>query len=379
MKPHLLLVDDESGIRRVLTISLTDLGYQVDAAGNFDQAMALFEQNRPAVVLTDIKMPGRDGLELLEEIKHRAPETEVIMITGHGDMDLAVQSLKKQATDFITKPVSDEALEIALQRAFERIEMREKLKEYTDNLERLVAEKTKEIIENERLATVGETVAGLAHAIKNVAGGLEAGLFVMEKGRQLDEKEYRDQGWDMISSNVAKIKDLSLNLLDYAKPASLDIQDVDPNRPAREVHELMAAEAAEKGIQFHLIPADDPEPVPLDAEAVHRCLLNLVVNAFDACRIPVAGRQEAEVTVRVAQPSGAGVAYQVRDNGPGVSEDARPRVFNRFFSTKRGRGAGLGLLVTKKLVEEHGGSIALEDNPGGGALFSLNFPPRTPA
>ena len=82
-----------------------------------------------------------DGIELLQKIKHENPETEVIMITGHGDMELAIRSLKNEATDFITKPINVDALEIAVQRAKDKIIIREKLQEYTENLEKLVHEK----------------------------------------------------------------------------------------------------------------------------------------------------------------------------------------------------------------------------------------------
>ena len=140
MSQKILLVDDEEGIRKVLDITLTDSGYQVFTAGNGEQALEIFRKESPPIVLTDIKMPGMDGIDLLKKIKEERPDTEVIMITGHGDMELAIQSLKFDATDFITKPINDEALEIALKRAEEKISLKAQLKEYTENLERLVEE-----------------------------------------------------------------------------------------------------------------------------------------------------------------------------------------------------------------------------------------------
>lgn len=137
----LLLVDDEAGIRSVLGISLMDAGYQVLKAADGQEALALFREHRPAIVLTDIKMPGMSGIDLLQAIKTEDPDTEVIMMTGHGDMDLAIKSLKMEATDFITKPINDDILEIALSRAHQRMDMRRKVQEYTHKLERLVEEK----------------------------------------------------------------------------------------------------------------------------------------------------------------------------------------------------------------------------------------------
>ena len=121
---RILLVDDEEGIRKVLGISLEDLGYQVAFASDGIQALKLYREHQPPIVITDIKMPAMDGIDLLKNIKAENPDTEVIMLTGHGDMDLAIECLKLEATDFITKPINDDVLNIALRRAQERIQMR---------------------------------------------------------------------------------------------------------------------------------------------------------------------------------------------------------------------------------------------------------------
>lgn len=133
MKKTILLVDDETDLREVLDISLSHSGYTVFTAENGTQALSILNDNDIPVVITDIKMPGIDGIDLLRKIKGKNRETEVIMLTGHGDLELAIKSLKHEATDFITKPINDDALEMALERAFEKIQMREKLKEYHRN------------------------------------------------------------------------------------------------------------------------------------------------------------------------------------------------------------------------------------------------------
>ena len=135
MDEKILLADDEPGIRKVLSISLADSGYEVLTAEDGEAAFEIFQRTKPQIVLTDIKMPGMDGIELLQKIKQEDPDTEVIMITGHGDMELAIRSLKHEATDFVTKPINDDVLEIALKRAHERIDMRRQLREHTENLE----------------------------------------------------------------------------------------------------------------------------------------------------------------------------------------------------------------------------------------------------
>ena len=176
MDKKLLLVDDEEGIRKVLGLSLSDSGYTVYTAENGEQALEIFRKETPPIVLTDIKMPGMDGIELLQKIKHENPDTEVIMITGHGDMELAIKSLKYQAVDFVTKPINDDVLEIALHRANEKICMRRQLRDYTENLEALVREKSAKLVEIERQVAVGQAVEGLSSAMRGIAGDLEGGL-----------------------------------------------------------------------------------------------------------------------------------------------------------------------------------------------------------
>jgi len=141
----ILLIDDEAGIRKLLSISLRSEGYDVITAENGKRGIELFEQEAPSIVLTDIKMPGTDGISILRRIKEINPETEVIVITGDGDMKLAVKSLQLDASDFITKPISEEALSVALKRAEEKLKIKKRLKNYTYNLEKAVKEKTGEL------------------------------------------------------------------------------------------------------------------------------------------------------------------------------------------------------------------------------------------
>lgn len=377
----LLLVDDEDGIRRVLALTLADAGYSVRAAQNAEEALALFRAEPAPVVITDIKMPGMDGLGLLQALKALDPECEVILITGHGDMDLAIQGIKLDAADFVTKPIRDDALFIALSRARERRSMRQAIREHTEHLERLVAQKTRELLAAERLAAVGQTVAGLSHAIKNMASGLEGSLFLLRQGLDADRKDYREQGWEMLEANVRKLQALSLDMLRFAKPEELAPAPTDPALPARQVVALLAPRAQAAGVTLRLEAPERAAQANLDAEALHRCLLNLVGNALDACQAAGFGPEESggrpggEVRVGV-EVLADGVRYVVADNGIGVDEAARRNLFTAFFSTKGAGGSGLGLMTTKKTVEAHGGSISLSPPKEGGSEFILFIPSK---
>lgn len=172
----ILIVDDEEGIRKVLGISLMDMGYKVFTASSGEEALSTHKQEAPEIVITDIKMPGISGIELLRKIKRENADTEVIMITGHGDMALAIECIKNDAVDFITKPVNDDILDIALNRAKDRISSRNQIRNYTKNLERLVEEKSAKILEMERLSAIGQAYEGFTSAVRNLTGDLSPGL-----------------------------------------------------------------------------------------------------------------------------------------------------------------------------------------------------------
>jgi signal transduction histidine kinase len=371
---RILLVDDEAGIRKVLGIALADSGYEVIAAENGEEALEKFRRLQPPIVLTDIKMPDMDGIELLQHIKAESPETEVIMFTGHGDMDLAIKSLKYDATDFVTKPINDEVLEIALKRAGERIALRRQLREYTQNLERLVDEKARQLIEAERMAAVGQTVAELSHTIKNIANALKGSIFVLGKGIELDEKEYLMQGWRMVEENVERIKNLSLDLLHFGKYSRLNFRTGHPGPPAEEVLRLMAAKAAAAGVE--LKPELDPglAPIAMDSEGIRRCLMNLVENAIDACRGDEGAAGPKQVRLGTRRAADGGVEYYVADNGAGMDESVQQRLFQGFFSTKGTDGTGLGLMMVRRIVDQHGGSCEVQSRLREGTTVTLRLP-----
>jgi len=372
MNETVLLVDDEEGIRNVLSVAIRDAGYTVMTAENGGEALDILDNNEISLIVTDIKMPGIDGLELLQKIKRSWPGSEVIMITGHGDIDSAIESLRLGAADFISKPIHENALEVSLERALEKINIREQLQEYTENLEHLVLEKSKELVEAERMAAVGQTVASMSHAIKNVAGGLEGGMFVLEKGLELEKQEYLRQGWEMVRRDVERIKNLSMDLLDYAKPVTINPVEADPNGPVNQVYDLMVSKAQSGGVELILELADDLPPMRLDSDAVHECLTNLVSNAIDACKDLLEG--DKKVWIRTMDGGGLSVKYEVTDSGHGIAPEILTKIFNSFFTTKGSRGTGIGLMATKKLVKEMGGAIMANSGVGKGATFSITIP-----
>jgi two-component system NtrC family sensor kinase len=496
----LLLIDDEPDILRVLSMSLKADGYDVVSAQNGPEGIAAFEKEKPDIVITDIKMPGMDGIEVLKKIKDLNTDTEVIIITGHGDIENAIEALKHGASDFINKPIRDEALAIALGRAREKFDIRQQLKEYTTDLEKKVDAATrelrrrsnfqinlirssndgivatdkdlkivifnptareifgftpsetinkmqatelfpaelaaelqaalngngdiknlawrettieskdaesipvrfsstilleneqpvgtvaffqdlreikgleKELLKSERLAAVGQTVAGLAHGIKNILNGLKGGSYLVDIGIKKDDSEKLIKGWDMIKRNIGRTSNLVMDLLSYSKERQPEFEACLPNEIADDVCTLLQDKARENNVNLVRDFDGSIAEVLMDPNSVHEVLLNLMSNAVDGCLFDEDTSKNFRVDLKTALETDNVIRFEISDNGLGMDEEVVRKLFTSFFSTKGHRGTGLGLMVTRKLIEEHNGSIEVNSRPGKGTTITVRMP-----
>ena len=385
----LLIIDDELPILDMLEMSLSNEGYKVVTAENGEAGIKVFQEQAPKYVLTDIKMPGMDGIEVLKRVKTIDPEAEVIVVTGHGDMDSAIAALQHGASDFIPKPLRHEVLMLALERAKKKVATSQQLRAYTENLEEKVEECTmelrqaqEELIRNERLATIGETVAGLAHYIKNILTGLRGGTYMLNTGMAKDRPTMMKEGWSMVQRNIERVSDLALNLLMYSKERRPELTICKCNELVQETVDLLKERAKEHRVKLTMVLDPNLKEAYLDREGMHNVLLNLISNAIDACIYDTATSKAWEVTVTTKLErdvdSGETIVLEVSDNGCGMTDEVKARLFSRFFSTKAGRGTGLGLLITQKIIKEHGGEIDVESEDGRGTTFSVRLKRQMP-
>ena len=233
-----------------------------------------------------------------------------------------------------------------------------------------------ELIKSERLAAIGEIAAGLAHCIRNILYSLEGGIYVVNKGIKKGDMCKLNTGWDMVRRNIDRMSNLALNLISYSKERKPEYEICSPNVIADEVCELMDTKVKETGISIEVVQDFDPNigKVSLDPKGIHRCLLNLVSNAIDACMFDEQESKAHLVRVITRRGNDGTITFQVSDNGCGMDEQVRKQLFARFFCTKGSKGTGLGLLITQKIVQEHGGAISLDSEPGKGSIFTIRLP-----
>lgn len=371
MEKKLLLVDDEKDIREVLLLPLSDLGYHIFEAENGAEALRLFKEFQPPVVMTDIKMPGIDGIELLQKIKHENPETEIIMITGHGDMDLAIKSLKYEATDFITKPINVDALEIALKRAQDRIITRRKLREYTESLENLIREKTEL---QSHLSSLGLMIGSISHGIKGLLTGLDGGMYLLDSGFSKKDKMQVKEGWEVVKSMVEKIRKMVMDILFYSKERELKIERIDIRNFAEELVKELEPKMKSQKIKFRHNFNSELGEFDVDTTYMYSALMNIIENAIDACscsRDQVKKTPEIVFSVTTHKKS---ILFEISDNGIGMDSEIQARIFTPFVSSKGSKGTGLGLFVSNTIIQQHGGSISVKSTSGHGTLFQIKIP-----
>jgi signal transduction histidine kinase/pSer/pThr/pTyr-binding forkhead associated (FHA) protein len=231
------------------------------------------------------------------------------------------------------------------------------------------------MVQAERLAAVGQTIAALSHHIKNILQGLRSGSDILRLGMGEKDEELLQQGWRIVDKNQGKIYDLVLDMLSFSKEREPAVEPTDLNALAGEVVELMKGRAGDLGVTLTTSHDPDLSITPADPEGIHRALLNLVGNALDA----VEGRPGAMVLVATeAEPGGEWVRIEVTDNGVGIEPDKLDDIFKPFISSKGSRGTGLGLAISRKTLREHGGDVLVESRPGAGSTFTLRLPLKSP-
>ena len=233
------------------------------------------------------------------------------------------------------------------------------------------------LIEQERLAAVGQTVAGVTHCMKNVLNGLKGGAYMVNIGLKRDKTELLEEGWENVQTGIDRIGKLSLDMLSFCRDRKPNPVPTEPLRLARETADIVLNSARQEGVQIFCY-GDDAPPVNIDPETIGHALLDLITNAVDACTEKSYDKQERpQVHIGVKRENDK-LFFSVKDNGIGMDATIRNELFTRFFSTKDAKGTGLGLCLTHKIVEEHRGSIEVESSPGKGSTFTISLPTNLP-
>ena len=225
-------------------------------------------------------------------------------------------------------------------------------------------------VESQRLAAVGATVAGLAHCVKNILNGIQGGSYILDRALESGNVEHRDRGWALVKRNVAFMSDMVLDMLSYARDRTPVRAAVDPRGLLEDTRDMLNLRAGRSTIEVTCEVAEDLKTVSVDATAMKRCLLNLAGNAVDAC-----DKEGGRVALRCTSGAdGKEIIFTITDNGRGIAPEHLEQLFSMFFSTKGSKGTGLGLAVSQKIIDEHGGSITVDSTVDEGTTFTITLP-----
>lgn len=385
---RVLIVDDEKVILDLTAIILRNRGYQVFTALSAREGLEVIEREVPELVLLDYMMPDMDGLTALKEIRRRYPETYVIMFTGKGSEEIAVELMKAGASDYILKPFNNQDLvdriesvlklrAVELQnRALlsERERLLAEIADWNRELEARVQEKSEalrraqaEIVQSEKLATLGYLSAGMAHEIRNPLNSIA--LFAQLLKSDLEEPERLDYV-DKILKEVDRIDSTLGQLLDASKRPRFEISEVRVDRILENTLEAFTPQLRQKGIKVVSDFRSIPPAIKADPLEIEQIFTNLFLNSIHAMS------EQGTLGVQLDRDDSY-INLRVSDTGPGIPPENLPNIFDPFFTTSS-RGTGLGLAVVLRIVKTYKGKIEVEKSDASGTTFSVRLPLTTP-
>ncbi|MBU0992076.1 MAG: response regulator [Proteobacteria bacterium] len=363
-------MDDEKSFIETIEKRLKKRGFAPYLAESGKKCLEILKDSTIHIVVSDVKMPGIGGIDLLKKIKQDYPAIEVILLTGHANPNDGVEGIKQGAFDYLTKPIELEHLIGKINQAWDKIQRIKEKKEEEAFRERM----KKQLIANERLASLGTLSAGVAHEINNPlaiikesAGWMNtiiSGMNLSTVPRLNDLKTAIDK----IEKSVERARRITHQLLSSVKKQDTALSEIRLNEFLQETIHLVKRSLPEKNIKMSLDTRHTDGILWTDPYQLRQILINLFTNSARAIS------NEGWIDLTVAD-TGDLVSISLKDNGEGIAYENLEKIFEPFFTTRApGEGTGLGLFITRGIVEKLGGKIEVESQVGEGALFTLVLP-----
>jgi len=398
-KRTLLIVDDEEGPRQSLRVVFKD-DYNLLLANDGARAIELARENRVDVAITDIRMVGMSGVELLEQLKAVDPGIEVIMLTAYETVDTLRLALRLGACDYLNKPFDIATMRKAVANAVERRSLGEEIRNNTHQLEELQKELQNQKTNEEITRTRGDIYASIIHDINGpltvISGFIQLmssriGAHSRLEGEDLDFVKDRLK---TITRQVTNCIEISRRYLSFLRQNPEDTPPVSVNQILTDLHQLIRVHPSVKQNEFRIEPLLEDITVKINGTDFIQILRNLTVNAFqctpDKHSVRIHGRRlnlplDLEKLVdgpgdRMLNHDGFRnvaplIALSVTDTGPGIPEDILPKIFDAYFTTKSAaQGTGIGLNVVQRLIKEAKGMVHVHSEVGCGTTFTIYLP-----
>ncbi len=397
----LLVVDDDPSVRHALWITFRDF-YHVTLADCGDRAIEAFKTDPVDVAVLDIRMPGKDGMEVLRVLKELDPNVEVVLLTAYETIEYIREALRLGACDYITKPFHVDQLRAAVGNAMDRREVSRKTAAYDQKFEQLQKEIHTQQIREELARTRNEIYASIIHDINGpltvVAGYVELIQWQIQHATILEEEQVNTLRGH--SANVARqVKnciELSRRYLGFLEGKKQNNSSAGIKEVFYDVAELLKAHPQAKANELVIQPFESDAAAAIHSTDLLQILLNLTINGLQCTqmkhRVELYGKYYPASSARpflapaphtnlIRSPELPEkedlIGISVQDNGPGIPDHVREKIFEPYFTTKPpGQGTGLGLSIVQRLTMQAKGAIHVYSMPGEGTVFSVYFPVR---
>lgn len=380
-RPYVLIVDDDVALLQALprTLALRIENIQVDTSNTALEALKLIQRHDYDAIVSDIKMPGMDGLSLLAKIQELRPEIPTLLITGHGEHDLAIQALRGGAYDFIQKPIDRDYFIAALQRAIQTCQLRRQvvvqqhaLEQHAKSLESLIEVRTRELVKAN--AAKDEFLSIASHELKTPLSSIKAMTQLLRR-----QHERIDSADCLKLINMERsIRRMEVLINDLLNTSLIETGMFSlhcaPHDLVSLCQHLRDEYVLGMNITLDLDVPDEPVEVEIDVNRIGQVILNLLSNAQKY------SPKGSPITMTLQKVGNEG-HLSVGDRGVGIPSEMLPHIFERFFrvpdvqvQTGSSVGLGLGLYISRKIVERHGGRITVQSTPGEGSTFLITLP-----
>lgn len=370
--PQILVIDDEMGPRESLRMLLKP-DYSVHTADCVEAGIKLLKEKQPDTIVMDIRMPGISGIDGLRQIREIDPHLSVIMLTGFGALDTAKEALRLGANDYISKPFDAGEMREVIGRNVERTRVQRASESTSSEIKDLNNRLLKELAQKERLASLGQASAEFVHDLGNpltiVWGYVQLLAKKLERSDNAVENAASVKELNIIEQNVRLCRELLTMWQSYGSVEASQHKPISVSTILREVIRSTAGMATQSNVELKSDICEDACTLHGDAVQIKRAIQNVIINALQA-----AAEKKGSVSINCAQREFY-VDIRVEDTGPGIAPSQVSKIFDPYFTTKQGKsGTGLGLYITKKVVEDHSGSIKVDSSPEVGTTFTIRLP-----
>ena len=372
--PQVLVIDDEIGPRESLRMLLKP-NYKVHTANSVEAGIRLLREKKPDAIISDIRMPGASGIDGLRRIREIDPHVAVIMLTGFGALETAQEALRLGANDYISKPFDATEMRDVISRNVERTRLHRTTESAASEIKELNHRLLKELAQKEHLASLGQASAEFVHDLGNPLTIVWGYVQLLAKKLEQSEKEHPAQSaasakeLNIIEQNVRLCRELLTMWQSYGSIEAAPPKPISGSAIVREIVKGVDSIAVQAEVTLTAEISEDPCMLLGDPVQLKRAIQNVIVNAVQA-----AADNKGSVTVDCTR-KGFYADVGVQDTGGGITPAQIEKIFEPYFTTRQGKsGTGLGLYITKKVVEDHNGSIKVESTPGAGTTFTIRLP-----